>query len=194
MSRPASKKIDLFLSVSRSTLSEYFNPHDPSPIYKKQLRNDLVIYMTEAVSTYTRYTVLRFKVSCSKEDKELVEPFMHAIRRHCAVKEQLISAEFFKFKKRSVKLLFMSLAMVMVCHGLLPMIVPEGHGIAGTITNSIDVFSWVILWKPIDRLIFGWNPYLKEISMYNKLVNAEVIVMEYASTALELEPKLRASA
>jgi hypothetical protein len=84
--------------------------------------------------------------------------------------------------------------MVMICHGLLPLILPEYHGIGETIMNSIDVFSWVILWKPIDRLIFGWNPYLKDIAMYNKLVNGEVIIMEYASTALELEPKLRASA
>ena len=194
MSRPVSKKIDLFLSVSRNTLNEYFNPHDPSPIYKKQLHHDFLRYMTQSVSTYTRHTTLRFKISCNKEDKELAEPFMQAIRRYYGVQEQLMRKEFEKFKKRSFKLLFMSLAMVMICHGLLPLLSIDGHGIAGTITNSFDVFSWVILWKPIDRLIFGWNPYLKDLSLFNKLVNAEVIVMEYASTALELEPKLRASA
>jgi hypothetical protein len=194
MSRSESKKIDLFLSVSRRTLNDYFNPHDPSPIYKKQLHHDFVKYITEALTTYTRYTTLRFKVSCNKEDKELVEPFMQALRRHYTVQEQLVIKEFRKFKKKSFKLLLMSLGMVMICHGLLPMILPEEHGIGATIMNSIDVFSWVILWKPIDRLIFGWNPYLKDISMYTKLLNAEVIVMEYASNALELETKLRASA
>ncbi len=158
------------------------------------MRNDFVTYLTESVSTYTRYTLIRFKVSCNKDDKELVDPVMHAVRRHYAAKQQLIKTEFRKFKRRSVKLLFMSLAMVMLCHGVLPMVVAEGAGIAGTITNSIDVFSWVILWKPIDRLIFYWNPFLKEISLYDKLENAEVIVMEYASTAVELENKLRASA
>jgi hypothetical protein len=194
MSKSVSKKIDLFLSVSRGSLNVYFNPHDPSPIYKKQLHHDFVKYMTDALSTYTRYTTLRFKVSCNKEDKDLVEPFMQALRRHYSVQEQLVIKEFTKFKKRSFKLLGMSFVMVMICHGLLPLILPEYHGIGETIMNSIDVFSWVILWKPIDRLIFGWNPYLKDIAMYNKLVNGEVIIMEYASTALELEPKLRASA
>jgi hypothetical protein len=194
MSRSVFKKIDLFLSVSRGTLKEYFNPHDPSPIYKKQLHHDFVKYMTDALTTYTRHTTLRFKVSCNKEDKELVEPFMQALRRHYSVQENLITKEFSKFKKRSFKLLVMSFAMVMICHGLLPFFLTEDHGIGATIMNSFDVFSWVILWKPIDRLIFGWNPYLKEISMYHKLINAEVIVMEYASTAVELEPKLRASA
>ncbi len=42
----------------------------------------------------------------------------------------------------------------------------------------LDVFSWVILWKPIDKLIFAWNPYLKEISIYHRLVIAETILNE----------------
>jgi len=39
----------------------------------------------------------------------------------------------------------------------------------------MDIFSWVILWRPIDTLIFNWNPYLKEICLLDKLENAEVI-------------------
>lgn len=194
MSRPQSKKIDVFLTVNRSTINQYFNPHDPAPIYKRQLRQDVLLYISDSVSTYNRYSNIRYKISCNKEDKDLVEPFMHAINRHFQIKEEMMKKEFEKFKKRSVKLLFMSLAVIMICHGLLPLLNMEEHGISTTITNSIDVFSWVILWKPIDRLIFGWNPFLKDISLFHKLASAEVIVMEYASAALELEPKLRASA
>jgi hypothetical protein len=188
------KKIDIFLTVSRSTINQYFNPHDPAPIYKRQLRQDVITYISDAVTTYTRHSIIRYKISCNKEDKDLVEPFMHAINRHYQVKEELMKKEFEKFKKRSVRLLFMSLAVIMVCHGLLPLVEVEEHGIGSTVTNSVDVFSWVILWKPIDRLIFGWNPYLKDISLLHKLATAEVIVMEYASAALELEPKLKVSA
>lgn len=188
------KKIDIYLTVNRSTINQYFNPHDPAPIYKRQLRQDVITYITDAVTTYTRHSVIRYKISCNKEDKDLVEPFMHAINRHYQVKEELMKKEFEKFKKRSVKLLFMSLAVIMICHGLLPLVDVGEHGIGTTVTNSVDVFSWVILWKPIDRLIFGWNPYLKDISLLHKLATSEVIVMEYASAALELEPKLKVSA
>ena len=194
MNRTESKKIDVFLTVNRSTIDEYFNPHDPSPIYKRQLKQDVVLYISDAVSTYNRHSVIRYKISCDKTDKELVEPFMHAVNRHYRVKETLVKKEFEKFKKRTYKLLIMSLAAVMVCHGFLPLLNLEEHGIGATVINSVDVFSWVVLWKPIERLIFYWNPFLKEMSLYHKLSNAEVIVMEYASAALEMEPKLRASA
>jgi hypothetical protein len=195
MSKPVSKKIDVFLSVNRSTVNEYFNPHDPAPIYKRQLRRDMIAYLTEAVNTYTRHTVIRYKLSCTKDDKDLAEPFMQAVRRHYSVKEQVAAREFDKFKRRTFKLLFMSLAMVALCHTIPPLFLSTGE-IGSTIMNSIDCFSWVILWKPIDRLIFDWNPHLKEISLFNKLTNAEVVIMEYADTAVEMDstPKLRASA
>jgi hypothetical protein len=35
-----------------------------------------------------------------------------------------------------------------------------------------------VLWKPIDRLIFYWNPFLKDISIFDKLEKAEVIITE----------------
>ena len=44
--------------------------------------------------------------------------------------------------------------------------------------NSLDVFSWVILWHPIDELMFHWNPHLKDINLLNKLATAESIIIE----------------
>lgn len=193
--RAQSKKIDVYLTVNRSTIDDYFNPHDPAPVYKRQVRNDLITYMSESVSTYSRNTSIRYKVSSNKEGTDLIESFMHAVRRHYSLKEQLTRIEFEKFKKKSFKLLFMSLSVVMICHGLLPLLFTESE-LGSTIMNSVDVLCWVILWKPISRLIFGWNPFLKEISLYSKLANSKILIMEYAAGALETgsKAKLRASA
>ncbi len=195
MSKPASKKIDVFLSVNRSTVDEYFNPHDPAPIYKRQLRRDVVAYLDEAVNGYSRHAVIRYKVSCSKDDKDLVEPFMQAVRRHFRIKEQVAIKEFNKYKRRAFRLLFLSLAVMALCYTIPPLFLSH-EGFGGTIMSSIECFSWVVLWKPIDRLVFDWNSHLKEISLYNKLSNCEILVMEFADSAVEMDatPKLRASA
>jgi hypothetical protein len=105
---------------------------------------------------------------------------IYAIRRHFSEKKSLIEAEFEKFKRRSYFLLFFSLSVVMICQGLLPMILNDKFHINTGLTNSLDVFSWVILWRPIDKLIFSWNPYLKDISIMEKLVKAEVIIIDNA--------------
>jgi hypothetical protein len=49
---------------------------------------------------------------------------------------------------------------------------------AGTIHNIIDLFSWLISWKPIDSLILYWNTYKKDIHLLDRLASAEVIVLE----------------
>ena len=77
-------------------------------------------------------------------------------------------------------LLFVSLTVVMICHGLVPMLLSDEQGFSSALRNGLDIFSWVILWQPIDKLVFQWNPHLKEISIMNRLANAEVIINENA--------------
>jgi hypothetical protein len=44
--------------------------------------------------------------------------------------------------------------------------------------SSLEIFSWVLLWRPIDVLLFYWNPHLKDICLLNKLATSEVIYIE----------------
>jgi hypothetical protein len=40
----------------------------------------------------------------------------------------------------------------------------------------------VILWKPIEKLIFYWNPFLKDISIFDKLTNAPTVIVAEKKT------------
>lgn len=191
MSRPVSKKIDIFLNVNRDNLNSFFNPHDPAPIYKKQLRHDFIAYLNETVSGYKRFTTLRYKISCAKDDKDLIDPVMHAIRRHYQAKEENRKAEFARFKKKNFKLLGMSLAIGIAFHLLIVFLEQAQQGILSTIASSLEVFSWVIAYEPIHNLIFSWNSHLKDISLLHKLSTSEMIVMDFASSAIEVPSKVR---
>jgi hypothetical protein len=67
---------------------------------------------------------------------------------------------------------------VMLCQGILPLLFSQEHRIHSTLSNALDVFSWVILWKPIERLIFYWNPFLKDILLYKKMSAADMIIID----------------
>ena len=76
-------------------------------------------------------------------------------------------------------LLFITLALVTVSHILLPYLFKgEESAMHSAVSTTLDVFSWVILWKPIDRLIYYWNPFLKDIALFEKLEKGEVILTE----------------
>jgi hypothetical protein len=178
MSEPLFKKINIFFKVNEETIDHYFNANDPAPIYKRQLSQEFDEYIMNYALSIKRDTTITYKLNCVNEsDNGFVEPLVHAMRRHFSLKKAIREADFKKFKRRNWILLTAGLAVVMFFHGLLPVILGENHGIPHAITNAFDLFSWVILWKPIEKLIFYWNPFLKDISILDKLTNAPTVII-----------------
>ena len=181
MSKVVSSNINIFISVDQQSLTDYFNPHDPAPLYKRQLSQAFELYILSSIASVKRHSLLSYKIcSKSEEDKQYTEPLVYAIRRHFSEKKSVREAQFEKFKRRSYLLLFFSLSVVMICQGFLPLLFRGAHQISSGLSNTLDIFSWVILWRPIDQLIFCWNPYLKDISIMNRLATGEVTIIDNA--------------
>ncbi len=174
-------KINIYLTIDQATIGEHFNPNDPAPLYKRQLSHGFQQYIMASIECAKRYSVFYYKINCkNKNDKQYAEAFIYALKRHFSARKLVEIEKFEKFKRRSYLLLFLSLLVMMICHGLVPMILSDEEGFTAALHNGLDIFSWVILWQPIDKLVFQWNPHLKSISLVNRLVNAEVIITESA--------------
>lgn len=170
---------NVFLTLDRLLISSYFNKHDPSPIYKRQLNHHFEEYILESVKSAKRFHPIFYKLNCkSEEDKKYAEPLMYAIRRHFAAKKLEKELEFKRFKKRNTVLLLISIVIVILLQGFLPSIIDVEHGVHTGLINSLDIFAWVLLWHPIDELLFQWNKYLKQICLLNKLETSESIIVE----------------
>jgi hypothetical protein len=171
--------INIFLTVDSHTINDYFNSHDPAPIYKRQLSHHLQDYIKGATTTAKRYSVVFYKFKCVGEiDKQYAQPLMYAIRRHYSIKKTNREKEFKRFKIRSWLLLMVSVVVVLITHAFVPMLIDEENRILSALLNSLDIFSWVLLWRPIDVLLFSWNPHLKDLCLLNKLATAELIIVE----------------
>ncbi len=180
MSKPVTRKISVYLKIDENSINQYFNPHDPARLDKRQLSHDFQEYLNAAIAPAGRHTFIDYKIFCSESGamRFMVEPLMRTIRRHFKIQKMLKETEFYKFKKKNYVLLCVSILIVMFCQGVLPNIFGQDHRIHSMFSNAIDVFSWVVLWKPIERLIFYWNPYLKDILLFNKMQNAKVNIIE----------------
>ena len=179
MSQPSPKKINIFLSLDQEIIKGYFNAQDPAPMYKRQLSHDFEQYIMTSIRSSKRDSVFTYKISFRNEpDKQYAESLVFAIRRHFSETKAILNSGFEKFKRRTYILLVVSIAVVMICQGLPALLLKEESTLQSGIKNSMDVLCWVILWKPIDRLIFYWNPFLKDISIVGRLEKAEVILTE----------------
>lgn len=176
MTDPVNQTVNIFLKVDHRDINGYFNEHDPSPLYNRQLSNKLEQYFIGASASVKRYSVVFFKMICNTElDKKYSGPLIYAIRKHYNTKLAIREKEFERFRKRTWILLAISIAIVVICQGFLIVLFNENHNFQSGLSNIIDVFSWVVLWQPIDQLLFHWNPYLKDISLLRKMATAEVI-------------------
>ena len=179
MEEVVSDRINIFLTVDMHTINNYFNSHDPAPIYKRQLSHQLEEYIKSSVAAAKRYSVIFYKFKCTNEiDKQYAQPLMYAIRRHYSLKKIVRQNEFEKFKKRSWLLLGFSLLVVLICQAFIPMLLDKHDRIQTAFGGSLEIFSWVLLWRPIDVLLFYWNPHLKDIGLLNKLSTAELIIID----------------
>lgn len=180
MDKDLSKTINIYLSVDLKTIKDYFNVHDPSPLYKKQLSHLFEEYILASVSNAKRHSEILYKIKCTNEiDKKYTEPLMYAIRNHFTMKKNIREAQFKRFKRRNWILLCISFILIILCQGILPLIFKHEDSAESVLFTSMDILSWVILWRPIDTLLFEWNPHLKEISLLNKLSSAEVEIIEH---------------
>src|SRR5689334_4801877 len=127
MSKSLTKKINVFLSVDFQNINSYFNPHDPAPLYKRQINHKLEEYIMTSVSTSKRYSVIFYKLKCtSSVDKQYAEPLMYAIHRHFALKKTLREEKFQRFKRKNWILLCVSFIIVVFSQAFLPLLIPSG--------------------------------------------------------------------
>lgn len=167
------------MTLDQNMIDGYFNKHDPAPIYKRQLSHQFEQYILETATTAKRYDVVFYKFKCTAEsDKQYAEPLMYAVRRHFSDKKAERIRDFSRFKQRNWILLAVGIVVAVICQGFLPMLLSEDHNLPSGITNSLDIFAWVLLWHPIDELIFQWNPHIKDILLMEKLGTAESIIIE----------------
>jgi hypothetical protein len=176
----SARKISIYLKIDTNSIDAYFNPHDPARLDKRQLGHDFQEYLNNSVAAAGRNTTIDYKIFCcdSGNMRFMVDPLMRTIRRHFQIRKMLKEAEFRKFKKKNYILLMISISVVMLFQGVVPLVFGQDHRIHSMFSNAIDVFSWVILWKPIERLIFYWNPFLKDILLFEKMQNAKVNIVE----------------
>lgn len=103
---------------------------------------------------------------------------MYAIRSHYEAKKVKRVKEFNRFKFRSWLLLAISLVIVAVIQVLVPLTLDEENKFHAMFLSSMEIFSWVLLWRPIDVLLFYWNPHLKDICLLTKLATSEIIIID----------------
>ena len=174
MNKTQSNGFSIFLTIDAHSIFKYYNPHDLAPLYNRQLSHEFVEYLQNSIAAAKPNSHISFKLICKKEpDERFVNPLLKSIRRHFEKKRSIKEYEFSKFKWTNCVLLASSLVLIFLLQAALPFFVPHQN----VFSNGFAFISWVILWKPIERLVFIQSSFKKDILLLKKMETAESTVI-----------------
>lgn len=99
MRKSATRKISIYLRIDANSINNYFNPHDPARLDKRQLGQEFKDYLNNTVANASRHTAIDFKVFCCESGsmRFMVDPLIKTIRRHFQILKMQKEIEFYKF-------------------------------------------------------------------------------------------------
>ena len=178
MKEALSARLNIFLSVDQTSVNRYYNPHDPAPLYNRQLSHEFKEYLASSLAPAHSNSIIRFKLICEKEsDQKFVQPILLSIQRHFTLKRIIKEQAFNNFKRGNYTLLFISFFLIVLLQGIYPFFFGQAYREHYWISSALNVFSWVNMWKPVERLVFQRNSFLEEIKRIKKMESSESIVV-----------------
>lgn len=170
--------IDLLIT----RLDDLFNPLDPSRTEERDLAPAVVDYLTQRTAEAPRRGRLVLRVQMPNADAQAQNAAQRAIRRHFE-RSALAS-------RRELKRHFLT-ALRLVATGFLAALILSA--VARAIGESADsrflqrvavglsVVVWVILWRPLETLIYDWRPIRRRCQINDRL--EEIDIVSRAATA-----------
>lgn len=162
------------IDVRVSSVGQLFDNRDPAPFRERDLDPDLVNYLVDAAEDLSRHGPFKIVLWCADPKVEGIEP---AFRAHFDYELDRIWRE--RRRRRGVGLVtlvigVLLLAILQVSAQLLARIV-EGTT-AAAIREGLVIFSWVVLWRPVDTFVYDWIPARRREAIMTRLHDAPIDV------------------
>jgi hypothetical protein len=163
------------IDVRARRIEHIFDNRDPAPFRQRDLDPDLAQYLVDAGGELASHAELAivFWLEHPADQAELV----HAFRGHF---EDAI-ARMERRRRRSRRIgavtLLLGIVLVVVLFTLAQLIgaaIPGSLGAA--LREGLVISSWVVLWRPVEILIYGWIPARQERRDIERLLAARVSI------------------
>ena len=167
------------IQVRIHELRQLFNSIDPSPFRERDLDPDCEEFIASWAREQPADQPLRVEIRVDRERPalELLADVGAAVRSHFA-REASLQALRRRRLIREVRLsLAIGLATLALCMVAATLVPTERLGTAGEILReSLIIAGWVVMWHPLEVLLYGLWPVARERRLLERLATAEVEV------------------
>lgn len=166
------------IQVRVGELGQLFNSIDPSPFRERDLDPDCEEFIVAWAREFPPNEPLRIEilVERARPPPELLTQTEPAVRQHFVRSASLQQLKLRRLLREGRLSLTIGVATLVVCISTATLAPLEELGTFGEILReSLVIAGWVVMWNPLEVLLYGQWPVRRERRLLERLANAEVV-------------------
>jgi hypothetical protein len=155
---------------------QLFNSIDPSPFRQRDLDPDCEEFIVSWAREMPPDRALQVEIRLDREQPaELVAEVPSAVRGHFAREASLQDLRRRRIVREGRLSLAIGLVLLVLCEGAAALVPTARLGTAGEILReSLIIAGWVVMWHPLEVLLYGIWPVVRERRLLQRLAAADV--------------------
>lgn len=165
------------IQVRIHELRQLFNSIDPSPFRERDLDRDCEEFIVSWARELPLDRPLRVEIRIDRErpPADLLADVEPAVRSHFAREAGLQELRRRRLVREGRLSLTIGLATLVLCIGAATLVPTPTLGTPGEILReSLVIAGWVVMWHPLEVLLYGIWPVVRERRLLDRLAEANV--------------------
>lgn len=162
------------IDVRLTTVDQLFDNRDPAPFRERDLDPDLVEYLVAAGEDLA--ALGSFKVVFWVAQPCVPEEVATGYQAHFDYELERIERRSRRQRRTGQVSLFLGLALLVVLLSISELLAPSASGAVRALREGLAILSWVVMWRPVEALIYDWLPIRRERKTMQRLRDATVDV------------------
>jgi hypothetical protein len=170
---------DATIHVRIHELRQLFNSIDPSPFRERDLDPNCEEFIVAWAREMPPDRPLRVEIRIDREQPpaEIAADVPSAVRSHFTREASLQELRRRRIVREGRLSLAIGLIALVLCVGAAALVQPDTLGTAGGILReSLIIAGWVVMWHPLEVLLYGLWPVVRERRLLERLAAADVYV------------------
>ena len=174
------------IQVRIHELRQLFNSIDPSPFRERDLDPDCEEFIVSWAREMPPDRALRVEIRIDRDQPpaELASAVPQAVRSHFEREAGLQELRRRRIVREGRLSLAIGLVVLILCVGAAALLPTDTLGTPGGILReSLIIAGWVVMWHPLEVLLYGLWPVVRERRLLERLATADVQVSTGAGSA-----------
>ena len=150
-----------------------------SPYRKRTLKNDAEEFIVEEAESLPRKGTINIKIHLVLSEVQHKEDIAAAIHRHFCYRREQSQKKYRRTLQYGWRILFIALGLLAVIFSLTEIalhFIPDNR-LVQFFRESFIILGWVVLWRPLELLLYDRYPINRKINLYHRLEHSIVQVI-----------------